>query len=185
VLRLERQAARWRMARWPMAAAAAIALLAGGVAIGRASAPAPKPDPSLAELRQELHDMRQMVTLTLLQEQSAAERLKGVTWTNQIDRPGGEVVAALVDTLRHDTNVNVRLASIDALKRFADRDDVRRATIEALTTQTSPLVQIALIDLMVERNERGAVGALQRLARDEMANDAVRQRATWGLQQIG
>ena len=35
--------------------------------------------------------MRQMVTLSLLQQQSASDRLKGVTFTNSIERPGGEI----------------------------------------------------------------------------------------------
>ena len=129
--------------------------------------------------------MRQMVTLSLLQQQSASERLKGVTWTGQLERPDAEVIAALLDTLHHDTNVNVRLATIDALKRFADQPSVRRATIESLPAQTSPLVQMALIDFVVEANGREGVPLLERLAMDEMVNAAVRQRARWGLQQIG
>lgn len=184
-LRAERAAIRWRYARWPLAGMAAAAVLVLGVAIGRATVPAQRPDPTLTELRQELHDMRQMVTLSLLQQQSATERLKGVSFTSQIDRPGGEIVSALLDTLMHDQNVNVRLASIDALKRFADRPDVRRATLDGLTTQTSPMVQIALIDMMVELNDRSAVAPLQRLSRDETINQAVRERAAWGLQRIG
>jgi hypothetical protein len=184
-LRAEQAAARWRVGRWAMAAAAAVALLASGIAVGRAMAPAPQPDSGLAELRQELRDMRQMVSLSLLQQQSASERLKGVTFTSQIDRPGGEVVSALLDTLMHDPNVNVRLASIDALKRFAGRDDVRRTAIDGLTEQMSPLVQIALIDLMVELNAREAVGALEHLSRDNQINAAVRERAAWGLMRIG
>jgi len=184
-LRAERAAARWRVGRWAVAAAAAVVLLATGVAVGRLTAPAPPADPGLAELRQELRDMRQMVTLSLLQQQSATERLKGVTFTSQIDRPGGEIVAALLDTLMHDSNVNVRLASIDALKRFAGRPDVRHAAIDGLTGQSSPLVQVALIDLMVELNAREAIDALERLSRDNQVNAAVRERAAWGLQRIG
>jgi HEAT repeat protein len=184
-VRAERLAMRWRYARWPLAGMAAAAVLVLGIAIGRATIAAPPPDPALTELRAELHDMRQMVTLSLLQQQSATERLKGVSFTSQIDRPGSEIVAALLDTLMHDPNVNVRLASIDALRRFAGRADVQRATLDALTTQTSPMVQIALIDMMVELNDREAVAPLRRLSRDDMVNEAVRERAAWGLQRIG
>ena len=174
----------WGFRPW-MPAAAAVAVLAFGVAIGRSTMPAASPDPALADLRRELHDTREMVALSLLQQQSASERLKGVTWTGQIDRPGGEIVSALLDTLVHDSNVNVRLASIDALKRFADQQAVREATVDALVRQPSPLVQVALIDFMVEVNEREAVPQLRRLSQDEMANKAVRERAAWGLQRIG
>ena len=140
----------------------------------------------IAAMRTEMHDLHEMVSLSLMQQQSASERLKGVTWTGQLDRPSGEVVAALLDALMHDPNVNVRLATIDALERFATRDDVKRSTIQAVEQQqASPLVQIALIDFMVKTNERESVPALQRLAMDPQANDAVRGRAAWGLQQLG
>jgi len=139
----------------------------------------------IAAMRTEMHDLREMVSLSLMQQQSATERLKGVTWTGQLDQPSGEVVTALLDALIHDPNVNVRLATIDALERFASRPDVRRGTIQAVQQQPSALVQIALIDFMVKTNERESVPTLQRLAMDPQVNEAVRARAAWGLQQLG
>jgi len=80
--------------------AAAAAVLALGVGIGRQTAPPSAADPQLAMLREELRDMRQMVTLSLLQQQqSASARLKGVSFTTQIEQPGSEVTLALLDTL--------------------------------------------------------------------------------------
>jgi hypothetical protein len=172
------------VAPWALAAAA-VAVLGIGVVIGRGMSQPSQPDPSIAALRQELRETRQMVALSLLTQQSASERLKGVNWTGQIEMPGNEVVTALLDTLVHDSNVNVRLASIDALKRFADQQNVRRAALDALNRQDSPLVQMALIDFMVEVNEREAVPDLRRLSQDAMVDQAVRKRATWSLQQIG
>jgi hypothetical protein len=139
----------------------------------------------IAAMRSEMHDLREMVSLSLMQQQSASERLKGVSRTGQLDRPSSEVVSALLDTLMHDANVNVRLATIDALERFAAREDVRRGTIEAVQRQASPLVQIALIDFMVKTNERESAPMLRRLAMNPQVNDAVRARAEWGLQQLG
>jgi hypothetical protein len=165
-------------------ALAAVLLLAVGIQVGREFLPPPPASPDVSELRQEVRDLRQMVTLTLLQQQSASERLKGVSWSNQVDGPGNEVVAALIDTLMHDANVNVRLASIDALMRFAEREVVRNAAIRALDTQTSPLVQMALIDFVVETQERGALGTLRRLSGDGMVNEAVRARAIWGINHL-
>jgi HEAT repeat protein len=81
--------------------------------------------------------------------------------------------------------VNVRLATIDALKRFAASENVRRGAIEALTRQTSPLVQIALIDFVVETNGRDAAETLRRLSRDPTVDAAVRARAANGLEQVG
>ena len=139
---------------------------------------------NLADLRGELREMREMLTLSLMQQQSATERLRGVSGSVQIDQPGNEIVGALLDTLMHDTNVNVRLACIDALRRFSAQDQVRRGTIQALGESSFPLVQIALIDYMVETKDKGAADALRRLSEDSMVNEAVRGRAIWGLQQL-
>jgi hypothetical protein len=172
---------------YALQALAAAALVIIGVALGRQTAPAPPPaqDTQIAELRDELRQMRHMVTLSLLQQQSASERLKGVTYTSQLEQPDTDITAALLDTLRYDPNVNVRLASIDALKRFADDDAVRRGAVATLDGQTSPLVQIALIDFAVETNDRGALEALRRLSTDPMADQAVRSRAAQGIEQLG
>lgn len=167
----------------------AAAILLVGIAIGRFVMPdrTPLADSAseIAAMRSEMRELREMVSLSLMQQQSASDRLKGVTWTGQLDRPSGEVVSALLDALMHDPNVNVRLATIDALERFASREDVRRAAIEAVDRQMSPLVQIALIDFLVKTNERQSAPTLRRLAQDPRVNGAVRSRAAWGLQQLG
>jgi HEAT repeat protein len=136
-------------------------------------------------MRSEMHDLREMVSLSLMQQQSASERLKGVSWSGELERPSSAMVTALLDTLMHDPNVNVRLATIDALERFASQEEVRRGAIQAVDRQVSPLVQIALIDFMVKEHERESIGTLRRLSEDPQVDGAVRARAAWGLQQLG
>lgn len=165
--------------------AAAAALVVLGVVIGRQPASVPPADPEIAVLRDELRQTREMVAVSLMQQQSATERLKGVSWSSQIDDPGMSLTSALVDALMHDQNVNVRLKALDVLKRFAEREDVRRGAVEALPRQTSPMVQVALIDFVVETNAREAADALRRIAADPMANETVRNRAAQGLKQLG
>ena len=175
--------------RYAVQGLAAAAVLLVGIGIGRFIVPdttrAADSSSEIAAMRGEMRELREMVSLSLMQQQSASDRLKGVTWTGQLDRPSSEVISALVDALTHDPNVNVRLATIDALERFASRDDVRRAAIQAVDRQMSPLVQIALIDFLVKTNERQSAPTLRRLVQDPQVNDAVRSRAAWGLQQLG
>ena len=166
------------------AGAAAALLLVGAMAGRVAFPPALQPNSDLTELRRELRDVREMLTLSLMQQSSATDRLRGVGGSGQIDQPGGEIVAALLDTLQHDPNVNVRLATVDALRRFSEQPIVRSGAARALTDAPSPLVQIALIDFVVETKDAEAVGALRRLSQDATANDAVRRRAVWGLGQL-
>jgi hypothetical protein len=175
----------WQWQPWVQFSGAA-ALLLIGIGFGR-FLPASQPQPSadIALLREELRDTRQMVTLSLLQQQSASERLKGVNTSSQLEQPSTEIVTALLDTLRRDPNVNVRLATVDALRRFSGRDVVRKTVVEALPEQDSPLVQIAMVDFILESAGPDTRAVLQRLVEDTMLNQAVRARAERGLRQVG
>jgi HEAT repeat protein len=125
--------------------------------------------------------MRQLVALSLLQQQNASERLKGVTWSYRVDQSDTEVLSALLYTVNHDQNVNVRLAAVDALHAFADSPVVRKGLLQAIRKQESPMVQVALIDALADLRDVHAVSALQTMARDPEANPAVRERAKWAL----
>jgi hypothetical protein len=182
---------KWAPSSWrggPLVQLAlAASLLLAGVIVGRATTahPAvPQSGTDIAGVRSELRDLRQMLTLSLLQQQSATERLRGVNWTAQIDQPGNEVVAALLDTLLHDPNENVRLAAVDALRRFSDRQDVRLGTKRAAVDAGAPLLQVAVIDFMVETRDPQAPALLRALAQDPSQDASVRGRAQWGLEQF-
>ena len=173
-----RKAFQW----WQMAAAAA--LLAVGLGVGYIVRGNGQPPAEVSQLREEVASMRQLVALSLMQQQSASERLRGVSWAYQAEPSDGQVLGALVSAVNHDTNVNVRLAAVDALRRFAASPETRRAVVDALPSQTTPLVQVALIDLLVDFKERSAEGVLKKLAANRNANDGVRQQAEWALEKL-
>lgn len=176
--------------RRPVLVGAVCMLVVAAFAAGRfwrASASAPQDDlqaAHLIEVRAELREMRKMLMLSLMQQQSATERLRGVSGSAQIDQPGTEIVRALLETLMHDPHVNVRLACVDALRRFSEQDVVRRGTVQALAESSYPLVQIALIDFMVETKDKDAIDALRQLSEDLTVDEAVRGRAAWGVEQL-
>ncbi len=183
----------WSPLRWPWmpaprpawALGAAAAAFAAGIGLGRYAPPNDAPQQrDLSALRAEVGELRQMVSLSLLQQQSATERLKGVSWAAGLEPADPTVVEALLDALAHDPNVNVRLASIDALRRFAAREAVRQGAIDALQRQASPLVQMALIDFVVEARVAGANDVLRRLVSTPDTHEAVRTRAERGLEQM-
>jgi hypothetical protein len=138
----------------------------------------------VAQLREEVRHTRQLVALSLLQQQSASERLKGVDWSNRMTRPDPQVLSALLHTVNYDQNVNVRLAALDALHQSANNEMVRRGLVESLDRQTSPMVQIALIDLLVEIRDKPAGQALKDLMQETGLNPEVRERARWALGQM-
>jgi hypothetical protein len=161
-------------------AALACALLVAGVFLGRYVGVSP----DVAQLKGQVENLRQLVTLSLLQEQSPSSRLQGVTYSYQMARPDAQVEQALLYAVNHDSNVNVRLSAVDALEKFAANPQIRRALADAVPVQDSPLVQIALMDLLVQLNDKEAAPALRKLAQDAQADNQVRQHAAWAIQRM-
>ncbi len=172
-------------ALWPARpiwqAAFSVALVLAGAALGHFA----RPNSEVTQLKGEVESMRQLVTLSLLQQQSPSARLRGITYSYQVERPDAQVEKALLYTVSHDNNVNVRLSAVDALQKYARVPEISQALIDAIPAQDSPLVQIALIDLLVQMNDGAVAPTLQKLESDPAVNDAVRQRAGWGLRKLG
>ena len=174
---------RWQWTpAWQMAAAAA--LLVAGIGIGY-GVRSDRTGQQVSELREEVSGMRQMVALSLLQQQSASERLRGVGYAYRSEPSDTEVLSALVSAVNDDTNINVRLAAVDALHTFSGSPVARKAVLDALPKQNmEPLVQVALIDFLVDMKERQAAEGLRRLTEDGGVNDGVKERARWALTKL-
>jgi len=106
-------------------------------------------------LRDEVRSLSRLVTLSLLKQDSASERLRGVSFGRAAGSSDDRVLQALLDTLRHDPDVNVRLATVDALAPALEQPAVRGQLVQEVGTQRSPMVQIALIDMLLARDRTG------------------------------
>ena len=179
---------KWLDGWWPRQPAFqfgfAVVFLAIGLLVGHSFTQSSRGDGEVARLREEVRHTRQLVALSLLQQQSASERLKGVDWSNRIPQPDSQVLSALLHTVNYDQNVNVRLAALDALHQSAGNDLVRRGLAEALDRQASPMLQIALIDVLVDIHDKQAGDALKDLMQEAGLNPEVRDRAQWALEQL-
>jgi len=172
--------------RSPVGAVAwSIALLVLGAYIGLQLGGTKSNSPDLAAMHAELAGMRQLVALSMLQQESASQRLEGVSWTRREDRLDPQVLSALKHTLRYDPSVDVRLAALDALSRHAaQQPQVRSSVFDALQEQQSPLVQVALIDQLVEWRDPQAAQHLEKLRQSPNLNPTVRQRADWAISKL-
>jgi HEAT repeat protein len=56
--------------------------------------------------------------------------------------------------------------------------------VSSLQGRQSPLVQVALIDLLVDLHDRSAVPQLQKFQQDPKIDPTVRKRVDWGIQQL-
>jgi HEAT repeat protein len=178
---VDRHARFWWSRHPAFQVAFGMAILVVGVVIGSVLT---RQSGEVAQLRGELYNMRQLVTLSLLQQQSAGDRLQGVNWSYRVEQPDTEVLAALLTTVNHDPNVNVRLAAVDALRNFSDSPVARKGLVQALGKQNSPLVQIAVLDQLVEMRERPAAAPIKALLSSADLNADVKQRAEWAIRKL-
>lgn len=168
--------------RSPMVQAlAACLILAAGIALGRYSA---KSEDKISQLEDQIANMRQMVAISLLGQQSASERLKGIDYAQRSGDTNNKVVEALLTAMNDDSNVDVRLAALDALRRFADVASVRHNLVETLPRQDSPLMQIAIMDQLVQMRDKASVPAINTLLHEHDLDPAVRHHADHAIKAL-
>ena len=172
--------------RTPVGAVAwSLALLVIGVGIGaRIGGKDASRSEEIAAMHSELASMKQLVVLSMLTQQSASERLQGVNYTNREDHLDPQVLAALLRTLRYDNSVDVRLAALDTLSRHANQPQIRKSVVDSLQEQQSPMVQVALIDLLSEWRDPDAAQRLRNFQQLKNLNPTVRQRAEWAVSKL-
>lgn len=137
--------------------------------------PAPQAQ-DLTTLTQEVSDLKEMMMLSLLEKESATERLRAVSLSQEMDQASQTVTSALLKTLNQDENINVRLAALEALKPYSTDGNVRTELVLSITKQVSPLVQIALAELMVSLQEKSAVKEFQKLLDDDSTPKEVKSK---------
>ena len=132
----------------------------------------------------QVQEMRQLVMLSLLENPSATERLRAVSYTKDIHKVDGKVVEALLTTLDNDPNVNVRLVTLEALAELGHDPKVREGLVHSLTQQDSPLVQVALADVMVKLQEKRSIKQLRTLLRQDGLNDLVKTKIEQTIREL-
>jgi hypothetical protein len=99
----------------------------------------------IARLRQEVHQVRQIAEVSLLRQESLSERLRGIDVTSRVEQSDEGTLESLLRIVSSDTNINTRLAAIDALHLLPDYPLIKQEYVQSLSEQTSPLIDIALI----------------------------------------
>ena|SRR5579859_6851215 len=166
---------------WVLRVAAAIVLVMVGVVIGDWINTARRHDQELARLKQEVENNKRIMLSMLENQQSASQRVMGATVAYELNKADDEIVLVLAKTLNEDPNTNVRLAALEALEKFYQQTHVRKTLIASLATQKDPVVQIALIRLLVQMKEKKIVNELEKITRDDQVMKAVKDEAHSGI----
>jgi len=168
--------------------AAACILLFGGIWIGsmlgsRKAAPDVASDmpKKIDTMQREMKEMKEAMLYSLIDNESASQRIKAVSYAEEISNPDQHVIQVLVSTLNHDKNVNVRLAALYSLASVADSRQVRDSLVTSLPKQTEPLIQVMLINLLVEKKDNRAIAPIRDIISNKNTLPAVKDAAQRSL----
>jgi hypothetical protein len=162
-------------------AAAAVLLVMAGITIGYFVNQYNSQKEALRVAQEEAATLRREMFAKMGDQNSASQRMIGVNVALTYSHSDKEVVDALVNVLNGDKNTNVRLAALEALSNFHQEPVVRKELIAALANQDDPIVQIALIQLMVKMKEKGVLKDLNRIIEDNDAIKPVKDEAYSGI----
>ncbi|MBN1782112.1 HEAT repeat domain-containing protein [bacterium] len=138
----------------------------------------------MSHVQQDMQILKRNVSMSLLQNQAASDRLKGIALIGQIADPGTSLVEELIDHINHDPNTNVRLAAVDAVALYSDLPEIRTKLTDALNRQDSPSVQIAIIDILIQMNETRSLRSLKAFIENRETDPIVREHTNRRLAEM-
>ena len=146
--------------------AASIALLVAAFQLGSLFQQR-KVNEDIAQLQDETNQMKQTAMLSLMENQSASKRIQGVNYIEEFEQPDETIIQALANRLLYDENDNVRMTAFEALVKFTSSERVKTTFIEALEQEKNPSIQVAIIQALVQIQEKKAAEPMKKLLEKE------------------
>lgn len=162
-------------------AATAIIILGIGFILGQNLQLNSKQNSEIAALRSKLYSMQQTATLTSLSQPTASQRLNAINIINDQVKSDEKTINLLINTFKTDDNTNVRMAAANALAKYSESEDIREVFIDVLETEKDPALQITLINLLTQMQEKKAMKAFKKILKDENSLPVVKQQVEEGL----
>ena len=158
--------------------AASILIVVSAFLIGKYQSSSGISQLSLAE-QQKIKQENQV--LALLENQSASQRILAVSNAEKFSENDTKIIDALINKLFNDENVNVRLAAAEALSKFSTLEKVKAALIKSLETEKTPSMQIELIQILGNIQEKRALEPMRELLENEETPNYVKQELQYNI----
>jgi hypothetical protein len=129
----------------------------------------------MESLEQNVALLNRELILDRLEDATAGKRLRGVIDAGYVVEDDAEVARALLTRATEDSVQSVRTAAIDALGPRVSSAAVANELMRLLENAESPLVQLALVDMVLRHGSTSQLEQLLELAeRDALHPDLVR-----------
>lgn len=180
-LEKSRETRRYRWHRWlglggPAGLLTALSCVVVGLMIGLLVKTPVHPDRAqLSELQQQVTILNRNLILDRLENESANKRLLGVIGAGGVAAHDADVARALLTRAIDDRVYSVRSAAIDAIGPRLSIPTVGDELMASLEKAESPLVQLALVDLVLRHGTAAQVEQMVRLSEQKVLHpDVVR-----------
>ncbi|MBL4905406.1 MAG: HEAT repeat domain-containing protein [Flavobacteriaceae bacterium] len=160
--------------------AASVAILFTGYLIGgyQESSNSQK---EITAFKNEQQQLKENMMLAMIDNTSPSTRIKAVNYTDEFTTAEPKILKALIERMQHDSNSNVRLSAAEALAKFTDSELVKTALIETLTTEKNPSIQIEIIQILVNIQEKRALDPMKKLLEQPELPDYVKTQLNIGI----
>jgi hypothetical protein len=120
----------------------------------------------LAALEQNVTMLNRTLILDRLENDSAGKRLQGVLDAAYLADDDAEIANALLQRATRERVHSVRAAAIDALGRQLGAPSIGKHIMDSIVEADSPIVQLALIDMVLRNGNQQQLDELLKLAED-------------------
>lgn len=108
---------------------------------------------------------------------SSSTRLAAILEIEKSKLMSNDLLDRLAKTLNHDENSNVRLAALSVLEKYSYDAHVSTMLVHSLNTQSDPMVQLGLVNILGKMKNLNINDKLYALANDPNTFDAVKDEA--------
>lgn len=136
------------------------------------------------KISQQTIALKEQVMMAMIDNQSPSKRIQAVTYSESFEKPNTKILEALIDRLKFDSNINVRLAAARALMKFPESDLVINTFIKILAEEKNPGLQINIIEFLVKIEENKALPELYQLLNQPETPEFIKQQIIAGIEEI-
>lgn len=138
----------------------------------------------LATYQNEKKQLKENMLLAMIDNSSPSTRIKAVNYTEELTTPDTKILEALVDRMKHDSNSNVRLTAVEALSKFTDSELVKTSLLKTLTTEKNPSIQIEIIQILVQIQEKRALEPMRKLLEQPEIPNYLKTQTSIGIAKL-
>jgi hypothetical protein len=157
-------------AQWAGVAAAAVLGLCSGLLLNGSEA---RVDQRLAQLETQLEGMNHQLLMSRLTAAAPGERLAAALQAAMLEQRDPDIAAALLQRAAIDNVPSVRSAAIGALGAEINQRDTARQLLDVLASSDSPIVQMAIIDLILRHGDDDLLKTLKDRANQQTLHPAL------------